>query len=38
VKSAGLIQKNGVSGGYMWGTARKQAMLGWESANTDSMA
>lgn len=33
-----VIQKNGVSGGYMWGTARKQAMLGWESAHTDRIA
>jgi len=33
-----VIQKNGVSGGYMWGAARKQAMLGWESAHTDRIA
>ena len=33
-----VIQKNGMSGGYMWGTARKQAMLGWESAHTDRIA
>ena len=33
-----VIQKDGVSGGYMWGTARKQAMLGWESAQTDGIA
>ena len=33
-----VIQKNGVSGGYMWGTTRKQVMLGWESAHTDIIA
>jgi AraC family transcriptional regulator, regulatory protein of adaptative response / methylated-DNA-[protein]-cysteine methyltransferase len=28
-----VIRKTGVIGDYRWGTARKQAMLAWESAN-----
>ena len=27
-----VIKKTGLFGGYRWGTARKQAMLGWEAA------
>ncbi len=27
-----VIQSSGVFGGYMWGTARKAAMIGWEGA------
>ena len=33
-----VIRKNGAIGGYMWGVARKQAMLGWEIARIDAMA
>jgi len=28
-----VIQSSGVIGGYMWGTARKTALIGWEAAN-----
>ena len=31
-----VIQSNGNIGGYMWGSTRKTAMIGWESAKTDS--
>ncbi|GAB3802303.1 methylated-DNA--[protein]-cysteine S-methyltransferase [Spirosoma humi] len=30
-----VIKKTGLFGGYRWGTDRKQAMLGWEAAQTD---
>ena len=33
-----IIRKNGAIGGYMWGVARKQAMLGWEIARSDAIA
>ena len=33
-----VIMKNGTIGGYMWGTARKQAMLCWEIGRSDAMA
>jgi AraC family transcriptional regulator of adaptative response/methylated-DNA-[protein]-cysteine methyltransferase len=33
-----VIRKTGAVGGYMWGTARKQAMLGWETAHSDDEA
>jgi len=27
-----VIQSSGIFGGYMWGTTRKTAIIGWESA------
>lgn len=30
-----VIKKTGLFGGYRWGVDRKQAMLGWEAAQTD---
>lgn len=30
-----VIQSTGTFGGYMWGTIRKAAMIGWEGAKTD---
>ena len=33
-----VIRKNGTIGGYMWGAARKQAMLGWEITRSDAIA
>jgi len=30
-----VIQSTGVIGGYRWGSTRKCAMIGWESAKTD---
>jgi AraC family transcriptional regulator of adaptative response/methylated-DNA-[protein]-cysteine methyltransferase len=30
-----VIQSSGNIGGYMWGTTRKAAMIGWEGAKTD---
>lgn len=30
-----VIKKTGLFGGYRWGAARKQAMLGWEAARVD---
>lgn len=30
-----VIQSTGTFGGYMWGTTRKAAMIGWEAAQTD---
>ncbi len=30
-----VIQSSGNSGGYRWGTTRKTALIGWESAQTD---
>jgi AraC family transcriptional regulator of adaptative response/methylated-DNA-[protein]-cysteine methyltransferase len=33
-----VIRKNGVLGGYHWGAARKQAILGWEAAITATAA
>ena len=33
-----VIRKNGAIGGYMWGVARKQAMLDWEIARSDAIA
>jgi AraC family transcriptional regulator of adaptative response/methylated-DNA-[protein]-cysteine methyltransferase len=29
-----VIQSSGVTGGYMWGTTRKTAIIGWEGAKT----
>ena len=31
-----VIRQNGEIGGYMWGAARKQAIIGWESARRES--
>ena len=31
-----VIRQNGVFGGYRWGAARKQAIIGWESARRES--
>lgn len=31
-----VIQSTGTFGGYMWGPARKTAIIGWEGAKTDS--
>lgn len=31
-----VIQATGAIGGYMWGTARKTAIIGWEGAKTNS--
>ena len=31
-----VIQSSGTIGGYMWGPARKAAILGWEAARNDS--
>ena len=33
-----IVRKDGAIGGYMWGVARKQAMLGWEIARSDAIA
>jgi AraC family transcriptional regulator of adaptative response/methylated-DNA-[protein]-cysteine methyltransferase len=30
-----VIQASGLMGGYMWGTTRKTAIIGWESAHND---
>ena len=30
-----VIRQNGATGGYMWGPSRKQAIIGWESAQGD---
>lgn len=30
-----IIQSSGVFGGYMWGPARKSAIIGWEAAKTN---
>lgn len=30
-----VIQQHGGLGGYRWGETRKQALLGWEAAQTD---
>jgi AraC family transcriptional regulator of adaptative response/methylated-DNA-[protein]-cysteine methyltransferase len=30
-----VIQASGALGGYMWGTTRKTAIIGWEAAQTD---
>lgn len=30
-----VIQQSGNIGGYMWGTTRKTAIIGWENAKTD---
>jgi len=32
-----VIQQSGALGGYMWGTTRKTAMIGWEAANHESI-
>lgn len=32
-----VIQSSGGIGGYRWGTIKKTAMIGWESAKTDSI-
>ncbi len=31
-----VIQSTGVFGGYMWGTTRKTAIIGWEASKTDT--
>jgi AraC family transcriptional regulator of adaptative response/methylated-DNA-[protein]-cysteine methyltransferase len=31
-----VIQSSGDFGGYMWGTTRKAAIIGWEAAKTDA--
>ena len=31
-----VIQSTGIFGGYMWGTTRKTAIIGWESAKVNS--
>ncbi len=31
-----VIRSNGVSGGYMWGPARKSAIIGWEAAQINT--
>ena len=31
-----VIRQNGETGGYMWRPARKQAIIGWESARCDA--
>ncbi len=31
-----VIQSSGIFGGYMWGTTRKTAIIGWESAKTNT--
>ena len=31
-----VIQSTGKIGGYMWGKTRKIAMIGWESAQTET--
>ena len=31
-----VIRQSGETGGYMWGAARKQAIIGWESARCDA--
>ncbi len=31
-----VIQSSGKIGGYMWGSSRKQLMIGWESSKVDS--
>ena len=33
-----VIRQSGETGGYMWGPARKQAIIGWESARCDSVS
>ena len=33
-----VIRKNGAIGGYMWGAARKRAILGWETAYSNDAA
>ncbi|MCK9271420.1 MAG: bifunctional helix-turn-helix domain-containing protein/methylated-DNA--[protein]-cysteine S-methyltransferase [Bacteroidales bacterium] len=33
-----VIQSSGVFGGYMWGTTRKAAMIGWEASKVDASA
>jgi AraC family transcriptional regulator of adaptative response/methylated-DNA-[protein]-cysteine methyltransferase len=30
-----VIQSTGIFGGYMWGAARKTAIIGWEASKTD---
>lgn len=32
-----VIQSSGNIGGYMWGNTRKTAIIGWESAQTDTL-
>jgi AraC family transcriptional regulator of adaptative response/methylated-DNA-[protein]-cysteine methyltransferase len=32
-----VIQSSGIFGGYMWGTARKTAIIGWEGSKTHSI-
>lgn len=33
-----VIQSTGTFGGYMWGTTRKTAMIGWEAAKTNTIS
>ena len=32
-----VIQSSGAFGGYMWGTTRKTAIIGWEAAKTNAL-
>lgn len=32
-----VIQSSGIFGGYMWGSTRKTAMIGWEAAQSDTL-
>lgn len=32
-----VIQATGILGGYMWGSTRKKAIIGWEAARLDNM-
>jgi AraC family transcriptional regulator of adaptative response/methylated-DNA-[protein]-cysteine methyltransferase len=33
-----VIQSSGNFGGYMWGSTRKTAMIGWEAANSEQLS
>lgn len=33
-----VIQSSGIIGGYMWGSTRKTAMIGWEAAKSDLLS
>jgi AraC family transcriptional regulator of adaptative response/methylated-DNA-[protein]-cysteine methyltransferase len=33
-----VIQSSGQLGGYMWGTTRKSAIIGWEAAQTETLS
>ncbi len=32
-----VIQSSGKLGGYMWGTTRKQAIIGWEAVQVNKL-